>query len=79
MHIMCYSNFTIQCIPLFHHSKWKTVFFNIIHTLAHCDLYMSSCTLLLGPHILFYLVRLVVPFPSVVLHMLGPLIPAISL
>ncbi|MPC42226.1 hypothetical protein E2C01_035842 [Portunus trituberculatus] len=30
MHIMCCNNFITQCIPLFHHSKWKTVFSNLI-------------------------------------------------
>ncbi|MPC54050.1 hypothetical protein E2C01_047957 [Portunus trituberculatus] len=44
MHIMCCKNFITQCIPLFHHSVWKTVLSNILHTLPHPNLiYMSSC------------------------------------
>ncbi|MPC38391.1 hypothetical protein E2C01_031897 [Portunus trituberculatus] len=48
MHTMCCNNSIIQCIPFFHRSVWKTVFFNILHTLPHPDLFMSSC-----PSILF--------------------------
>ncbi|MPC27141.1 hypothetical protein E2C01_020302 [Portunus trituberculatus] len=44
MHIMCCNNFIIQCIPLFCHSVWKTVFSSILHTLPHPNfLYMISC------------------------------------
>ncbi|MPC11582.1 hypothetical protein E2C01_004250 [Portunus trituberculatus] len=44
MHIMCCNNFITQFIPLFHHSMWKTVLSNILHTLPHPNLlYMSSC------------------------------------
>ncbi|MPC16131.1 hypothetical protein E2C01_008951 [Portunus trituberculatus] len=44
MHTMCCNNFIIQCIPFFHHSVWKTVFSNILHTLPHPDLlFISSC------------------------------------
>ncbi|MPC38027.1 hypothetical protein E2C01_031528 [Portunus trituberculatus] len=32
MHIRFCNNFIIQCIPLFQHSMWKTVFSNILHT-----------------------------------------------
>ncbi|MPC30309.1 hypothetical protein E2C01_023570 [Portunus trituberculatus] len=48
MHIMCCNNFIIQCIPL-HHSVWKTVFPNSLHTLPQPDLYMTSC-----PSIIFF-------------------------
>ncbi|MPC19739.1 hypothetical protein E2C01_012665 [Portunus trituberculatus] len=45
MHIMCHNNFMIQCIPLFHHSMWKTVFANV---LTHClILIFFTC-----PHVL---------------------------
>ncbi|MPC94658.1 hypothetical protein E2C01_089837 [Portunus trituberculatus] len=43
MHIMFCNNFIIQCIPLFHRSMWKAVFSNILHTLPHPDLFVSSC------------------------------------
>ncbi|MPD01318.1 hypothetical protein E2C01_096839 [Portunus trituberculatus] len=43
MHIMCCNNSIIQWIPFFYRSVWKTVFFNILHTLPHPDLFMFSC------------------------------------
>ncbi|MPC51149.1 hypothetical protein E2C01_044989 [Portunus trituberculatus] len=43
MHIMCCNNFIIQCIPLLHLCVRKTAFSNILHTLPHPDLYMTSC------------------------------------
>ncbi|MPC62261.1 hypothetical protein E2C01_056343 [Portunus trituberculatus] len=43
MHIMCCNNFIIECIIFFHRSVWKTVFCNILHTLPHLDLFISSC------------------------------------
>ncbi|MPC43660.1 hypothetical protein E2C01_037310 [Portunus trituberculatus] len=32
MHIMCCNSFITQCIPLFHCSRWKTVFSCPSHT-----------------------------------------------
>ncbi|MPC15905.1 hypothetical protein E2C01_008709 [Portunus trituberculatus] len=32
MHNICCDNFIIQCIPLFHHSMWKTIFQYPSHT-----------------------------------------------
>ncbi|MPC67194.1 hypothetical protein E2C01_061361 [Portunus trituberculatus] len=53
MHIMCCNNFITQCIPLLHRSVWKTVFSNILHTLPHTGLYMSSCPIFCHQHQVF--------------------------